>query len=60
MSLSDGSEIDSKLTLLDLKNNDYSHSSHDSQSASRLTQPYMWSLASEELEVDCSHGSAFD
>jgi hypothetical protein len=49
VSLSDGSEIDSKLTLLDLKNNDYSHSSHDSQSASRLTQLYTWSLDSEEL-----------
>jgi hypothetical protein len=60
VSLPDGSEIDSKLTLLDLKKDDYSHSSHESQSASRPTQLYMWSLDSEELEVDCSHRSAFD
>jgi hypothetical protein len=29
VSLSDGSEIDSKLTLLDLKKDDYSHNSHN-------------------------------
>jgi hypothetical protein len=49
VSLSDGSEIESKLTLLDLENDDYSHSSHESQSASGPTQLYMWSLDSEEL-----------